>query len=83
MKITEVTVGISKQVFQIGVPEYWNKVTVTATMDSEVEVVETVIDELHKVCNKAHEKYSAFVEPGRITPKGDIYFNVTTQKEER
>lgn len=81
MKITNVTVGKSIQVFQVGQPEYWNKISMTANVEEQDDPQE-VVDALFKDVNKAHQKYSqSEISNGKNS--GDIFFNVSTQKEER
>jgi len=79
---TTITVGQSVQVIQVGQPEKWNKITIQKEFDGDVpEQYEIGI--LFEKVEMAHEVHSqSFVEPpGK--PKGDLFFNVTTQKEER
>lgn len=77
---TTISVGQSVQVFNIGQPEQWNKFAVTRDYDAEVDELK-VIDELVELIKKAHEKHSASIQD--IQPRGDLYFNVSRQREER
>lgn len=78
----KITFGRSVQIIQMGQPESWNK----AMAEDEVKENETEAeawDRLVKAIYGVHEKYSqSFVEPSG-KPSGDLYFNVTKNKEER
>jgi len=82
MSKTTITVGQSVQVFNMGQPEHWNKFGIERTYDSEVDEL-AVIDELVSLMQKAHEKYSQSAVAPQVNPKGDLFFNVTKQREER
>lgn len=78
----KITFGRSVQIIQMGQPESWNK----AMAEDEVKENETEAEaweRLVKAIYGVHEKYSqSFVEPSG-KPSGDLYFNVTKNKEER
>ncbi len=78
----KITFGRSVQIIQTGQPESWNK----AMVEDEVKENETEVEaweRLVKAIYGVHDKYSQpFVEPSG-KPSGDLYFNVTKQKEER
>lgn len=78
----KITFGRSVQIIQMGQPESWNK----AMAEDEVKENETEAeawDRLVKAIYGVHDKYSqSFVEPSG-KPSGDLYFNVTKNKEER
>lgn len=78
----KITFGRSVQIIQMGQPESWNK----AMAEDEVKENETEAEaweRLVKAIYGVHDKYSQpFVEPSG-KPSGDLYFNVTKQKEER
>lgn len=78
----KITFGRSVQIIQMGQPESWNK----AMVEDEVKENETEAEaweRLVKAIYGVHEKYSqSFVEPSG-KPSGDLYFNVTKNKEER
>ncbi len=81
---TTITVGQSVQVFNIGQPEQWNKFGIEREFETENGVDELrVIDELVSLLKTAHDKYSQSMPQLHPATKGDIYFNVTKQKEER
>jgi hypothetical protein len=78
---TTITVGQSVQVFNIGQPEYWNKITISKEFE-DISNEQVQIDLLMEEVKLAHEKHSKSVEVVH-TPTGDLYFNVTKNKEER
>ena len=80
MKITQITVGVSKQVISIGEAEKWHKISITADKD-DIEDEQKVIDELFALATKAHDKHSQSMVSG--VPQRDLYFNVSKNKEER
>jgi len=56
-KKTTITVGRSVQVFQIGQPEYWNKISVSKDFPEDVNV-QLAIDDLFLEVEEAHAKHS-------------------------
>lgn len=78
---TTISVGQSVQVFNIGQPEHWNKFGITKEFSSDVDDLK-IIDELVELIKKAHEKHSTSLQQNN-PPKGDLYFNVTKQREEK
>jgi len=79
---TTITVGQSVQVIQVGQPERWNKFSIVREYDNEVNELEA-IDEIVKLIEAAHEKHSQSAVAPQFTPKGDLFFNVSKQREER
>ena len=82
MKITSITIGKSVQVFNgVGLPEHWNKVSVSAEIDGNVEDEQKVIDDLFAIVNSAHNKHSASsVEDESYPPQRR--FTITDLKRE-
>jgi len=68
-KKTTITVGRSVQVFQIGQPEYWNKISISKDFPEDVNV-QLAIDDLMAEVEIAHKKHST-------PPTADTYFNVS------
>jgi len=80
---TTIQIGRSVQVIQMGQPECWNKISIEREFPEGVNI-QQAIDDLFLEVEAAHEKHSkSFVEPVTLRGKGDLFFNVTTQKEER
>jgi len=80
MKITTVTVGKSVQVFQVGMPEQWLKLSITAELENTP--TEAAVQALFEKIDEQIKKHTPdTLSPGK--PSGDLFFNVTTQKEER
>lgn len=65
---TTITVGQSVQVFTIGQPEYWNKVTISKEFDGDVPE-QYEIDTLFEKVEAAHEKHSQSFVESEIAPK--------------
>lgn len=51
MKITSIVVGKSVQVFEVGMPEYWKKLTISADLE-ENDVPENEIAALRKIVDE-------------------------------
>lgn len=60
---TTITVGQSVQVFEVGKPERWNKITISKEFE-DISNEQVQIDLLMEEVKIAHDKYSqSFVEP--------------------
>lgn len=55
MQIRQITVGKSLQVCQIGMPEYWEKLSITDDL-GESENVQQAIDKLHELVDLSLKK---------------------------
>lgn len=75
MQITKITFSktVESSVMGAGV---WQKIGIEAVVN-EGDDIATAIDEARNVVEDAHKKYLPMPQ------SGDLYFNVTTQKEER
>lgn len=80
-KKTTITVGRSVQVFQIGMPEQWLKFGIEKDFPEDVNIQQAVSDLMFEV-NTAVDKFSP-QQPMTHPPTGDLYFNVTKNREER
>jgi len=81
MKFENVRIRESVKVIDVGV-EKW-KTFETNVIIEEGDIFEDALDAGVQKIQAAHEKYSQFfVEPSG-KPSGDLYFNVTKNKEER
>ena len=78
-KKTTITVGRSVQVFKNS--EQWVKISVSKEFPEDVNV-QLAIDDLFLEVEKAHGKHSV-TEVAPAKSNGDIYFNVSKNKEER
>lgn len=77
MKITSINYAktVESNVLGLGV---WLKIGVTGDV-TENENIDLAIEQAKEVVDTAHKKELA----SRPVPNGDIYFNVSTQKEDR
>jgi len=80
MIFKNVTVRVSAQVINYGMPERWNVIETLVELE-EGDTFEQAVDAAFEKVETAHGRHSQSVVSEKQT--GDIYFNGSKQKEER
>jgi len=80
MAKTTITVGQSVQVFNIGQPEYWNKITISKEFE-DISNEQVQIDLLMDEVKLAHEKHSQSMVESQVSPQPK-FLNINTGKME-